>query len=116
MSNETTLPRFEVARARTGWLVFDTASDSVVATMGTLADAERRAADLNGAEPLWRIEEWMEKDRCAGSGTRWRSGNMLPICRVCHRSPRALGVPRPTRVRPGGPWSGIVPEHEQRKG
>lgn len=45
---------------------------------------------------------------CSGSFGRWVTGTVLPVCPVCHRSYRALGVPEPRR-------GDVVPRHDRRK-
>lgn len=51
-------------------------------------------------------------DTCKGSGRRWGSGTGAPICRVCRRGPRSLGVAAP--VLRLGRWTGRVPDHAAR--
>jgi hypothetical protein len=79
----------------------------------TVDDALRsglNALDLaQGPDP-----ELIEDRLCRGSGARWGSGTGQPICPVCHRGPRSLGVNIPTPARYRGGWGGLVPEHERR--
>lgn len=48
---------------------------------------------------------------CLGTGRRWMGGTNSPICPVCHRGWRSLGI---TRRPPIGKASALVPSHERR--
>ncbi len=49
--------------------------------------------------------------RCMGSGCFWATHQSMPICPVCKRGTRALGVRRPSYWH--GQWNERVPVHEQ---
>jgi hypothetical protein len=49
--------------------------------------------------------------RCEGSGSFWITSEHAPVCPVCQRGTRALGIPRPSFWR--GQWNGRVPLHER---
>lgn len=53
-------------------------------------------------------------ETCVGSGRGWGIGTGAPICPVCLRGPRSLGVPRPARRKGGGRFTGTTPVHERR--
>lgn len=48
---------------------------------------------------------------CQGAGRRWMSGTGNPLCPVCHRGWRALGLTRRPKV---GNHDFLVPDHERR--
>lgn len=59
-----------------------------------------------------------ERTACPGSGTRWIGGTGSPICRVCHRGWRTLGVAKRPRFgfdasRRGAHFIGTVPSHDR---